>query len=482
MKRLLPTLSLLALAGCDASAIDPSSGENEVGAVDLLVAPPTNSGLPMQVLLGVDFGNGDPLDIELSSGVIVRGHVEDADGNPVDNASVRVTMQGTTLDRVFTTGNTGIFEAALGPGMYDIEVTPDRDLDPDLPPRQFLDVEIDRGDDETDRMFAMPSGYRVSGVVRGPDGQPLPAFRVSARRDGAIDRSTYDLTDFQGNYSIVVPDPGEWLLQIAPSEGASGAPSAQKRFTVTDAETSIPFQFPLFDEFDVSGIVEGAGALTATFSGIVVRARAQLPSEDPDVTITFDRSTTTSASGYFTLPVLQGTYTVTIEPSVSFPYSHRVLPAMEVASDLSLPEGSTTLLPKATIEGTAQATGGPGSSDAQVRLVSSDGTPYQFATRSDRNGRYELSANLGAFTAEVLPAPESGLVRFTTSIVVSNAQQSLDFGLEPGLEVGGKVVDPDGEPMANVLVQALDPVTHLPVGSAEWVTGGSGSWSLTVPF
>lgn len=485
-------ISLL-FAACSDGTITDQGGDPGLVSIDLLVIPPVGSAVPAQIVSGLgptEVGDGQH-NLHLDAGSEVTVHVRSTDLIPIDGASVRFRMRGAAgYDVVETTGPSGDVTLPLGAAIYDVEVDPNPLLYPSLPPRVFSGITVPPGGEPQEQTLTLAPGLRVRGTVRDSAGSTLQQWQVSARRAGdEASRSTAATTSMVGAFEIFVPDPGSWILQMSPPPLAQGEPTGTQTLQVDAEVASFVFQFPPLATHVVTGTVTGIGGLTTDFANITVRARAPQLLVDqpvPGAVISFSGSANTDVNGFFTMPVLNGSYTVSIEPQASFEYSHAVIPNLEVTSDVVLVESLTTLYPKVTVGGTAiDLESTVGTEGARVRFTSADGaTAYQFAdpngTSSD--GAFEVLSNVGNFTADVLPAPTSGLVRSSQSVTIATPITGLQLGLTPGQVVRGKIYDPAGDELELVTVLALDPETSTAVGSDEVVSGSGGSWALTLPF
>lgn len=499
MRRRLPALSVLVtllaaiVSACgEGGALDAAGDDDDDDfvAVDLLVIPPLGSSVPTQIVSGLDadaLGDGSH-DLDLVAGSEVTVHVRSASLLPLEGAAVRFRMRGATgYDVVEITGTSGDVNLPLGAGTYDVEVDPDTDLYPDLPPHVFRDFVVGVGPKE--ETLVLEAGHLIRGTVRDAAGELLQLWQVSARREGSADeRSTATTTSMFGAFEIRVPAAGTWVLQLSPPALAQGQPIANVRVDVDADIPDFQFQFPPIETHTLSGTVTGLGDLAPDYAGITVRARApallvDVPFEG--VTISFAGSTTTDAAGFFSLPVLHGAYTVSIEPVPAFEYSHAVT-NLEITQDVTLAGTLTELYPKVTVSGVAtEALTAEGTESARVRLLSADGqTSYLFSDPdgTNENGEFSIVANVGSYTAETLPAPGSGLVRARVPVTVASAITDLALGLSTGQRVQGRVRDPDGDALPLVTIIALDPDTSLPVGSDETVSDGDGDYAITVPF
>jgi len=498
--RALRTLSMVLataalVAGC-ASGAPYSAGDDDDDdaiSIDLLVIPPVGSDVPAQIISGLgaaELADGQH-NLHLDAGSEMTIHVRSSDLIPIDGASVRFRMRGAVgYDVVETTGPSGDVTLHLGAAIYDIEVDPNPLLYPSLPPRKFSGITVPPGSAPQEQTLTLETGLRVRGTLRDSTGGTLQQWQVSARRsDDEAARSTAASTSMVGAFEIFVPDAGTWVLQMSPPALAQGEPTGTQTLEITAEIPDFVFQFPPLATHVVTGTVTGIGGLVTDFSNITVRARApQLLVDQPVVgaVISFNGSTTTDVNGFFTMSVLNGSYTVSIEPQANFEYSHTVIPNLEVTSDVALVESLTTLYPKVTVGGTAiDLLSLAGTEGARVRFTSSDGTTaYQFAdpNGTSGDGAFEVLSNVGNFTAEVLPAPDSGLVRTSQSVTVATAITDLQLGLSTGQVVRGKIYDAGGSTLELVTVVALDPSTSTAVGSDESLSGSDGSFALTIPF
>lgn len=486
MNRTVRSLALAALSGAVVSACASLAGAPDAGStvpVDILVVPPSASGLPAQVVRDVPWIEMQDgiYDLPLTRGSDFSAVVATTGGQPLANAAVRITLQGAGTDTVVFTNAAGLITLPLGSGNYDIEVTPDRDADPTIPPRVFRDVTIAEGGGPVDTELAMPSGIKIRGTVIAGGGAVV-GWRVSARNALDDSPSTYADTTLAG-FEIYVSSTGSWLVQMTPPNGA-GQPIAKTPVEVA-GETTFAFTYPAFAQHTLSGTLSPAdGATGVDLGGVAVRARATLVGPDGDEAVySFDQRTFTDALGTFSMPVLQGIYTISIEPGLDVDYSHRVLTAVDIQSDTLLPLTQTQLFPTVAVAG--RVTGGDGAPtpEAQVRFFAADGSAYQFSGRTDAEGRYTVQMDVGDYDVIVLPAPASGHVRHATSASVDTVTTGLDFTVDVGHEVRGRVrgPDPDRNAIPNATVMALDPETAAPIGSADSVSDDGGAWALTIP-
>ncbi len=485
MRARTPSLLVLPLAiaigACAGGDLFGTDGQTET--VDLLVIPPDGSLLPAQVVPSLSFSTlqaGD-FDLQLGHGRTLEGLVVGTDGAPLMNATVRITMQGAGLDSTRVTDTAGRIAVPLGQGVYDVEVTPDPLAHYGIPPRIFRNVEVPEGEVQLPYLLPMPPGIAIRGSVLAPT--PKEGWRVSARRADTSDPGTWADTTIAG-YEIFVSSTGDWIVQVTPPNG-TGFPIAQKLISVPPEGMTLSFQYDFFPLRAITGQVTALGIDPApSTAGITLRARATLPSADPTITYTFDQRTTTDADGFFDLPVLAGIYALSVEPPIDSALSHRIIQSVDVSTaDVVVDPAQTQLHPTVDLIGRVLASETQqGTSGARVALVAADGTSYTFTDRSASGGAYQMTIDLGAYSVLVLPNGDSGLVRHVQSLEVTSETASVDFALQGGLKLGGRVLSPENEPIANVTVMALRSADKTPVGSAEWLTETDGRWVLTLPL
>lgn len=461
----------------------------------LVIAPAPTSGAtpeyPPQVIhassASLQSGN---VDLVLSKGSLLTGVARRPDGTGVANAAVRVKLRGAALDTSVQTDVQGNFSVQLGPGEYDVTVTPDHNNNPNLPPRVFQDVIV--GETDIDRDFVLSSGYHITGVVHtgAPDNTLLSGWHVTAREEGGVQTSTAADTSLVGHFDIAVTGTGSWIVTLQPPANLGAPwPVATRRVLVTGTAGvgNFDFTYPAFavpaaTPPKITGTVTGAGMPTVEFANITVRAKATIPSGDPDTTFSFDKSIVTDAAGTFALPVIAGTYDVYIEPAVDFPYSHAVIPGIGVNADYPVGAAATTLKPKASISGTAAGAAGETVDGARIHLAASDGTIYQFSKRTDASGAFTVSVNVGSYDVDIEPAPDSGLVRTATTLTVDHDAADIAFLVPSGAKVSGRVLAADGStPIAGATVVGIDPNGDQQVGAAESISDGGGHWILSLP-
>ncbi len=161
----------------------------------------------------------------------IHGRVEDAvTGAPIQNIEVYEVAAdkapATALEAInFTTDSYSLTRIDGSGGKFTLKVPAN------LPPALIVrcagylpSVQIVAGDIDDVLVFKMQEGLRVSGIVRGPDGQPVSGVTVSLEADtiGREPKSTgRTTTDITGTYSLAGLVPGATLRFTHPDFGIS---------------------------------------------------------------------------------------------------------------------------------------------------------------------------------------------------------------------------------------------------------------------
>ena len=80
----------------------------------------------------------------------------------------------------------------------------------------------------------------ISGVVRGPDGQPLPNARVYFTKGPVPLPEIAAITDHSGEFSLTAPAPGDYVI-----EGAADEFKAQSSKVKVKGNAPVRVELPL---------------------------------------------------------------------------------------------------------------------------------------------------------------------------------------------------------------------------------------------
>lgn len=219
--------------------------------------------LARKLILRLDRASGADLD----GSRVIAGMVVDAQGAPIPEASVRVSSADAAWPRHFGEGGRvmtdpdGRFRVGgLAEGTWDVTASMEGRAAATLPdvPSGREDVRL------TLRARTAEEGVTVEGVVRAPQGAPVPSFTLSVqRRLGPLRRTevlTAMVVDAAGQYRVPGLEPGAYAVQVA----AAGLAPAEALLEIAPGEKG-----PVRADFQL--------APGARLGGVVVDAETQQP-------------------------------------------------------------------------------------------------------------------------------------------------------------------------------------------------------------
>jgi hypothetical protein len=378
-------------------------------------------------------------------GYTIRGSVLDFDNTPVSGAMVS-TGWGDPQSAYANTDSQGNYTITVDiPGIYNIHVSRFyNSLDPapravSVPPSQ------------TAVNFTFAPYDTIRGTVVDPAGQPIAWATVTSQLLDTLYIST--LTDENGAYTLAVT-PGIYHLTAIATGLVS--PPVQR---VVVPPSHIEVNFALLTPYTIQGTVR-------TFDGQPLSGANLVTSED-DPMIAY---ASTDSEGNYTMVVREGTYHIWVSAYGlgSPPFQVATVPANQSGVDFTMPQ---PFLISGTVRddlGNPVAGASVGVGIASVTHTAADGTytlaigsGEQWVTAySDDTERYDDGLN-------------SVLVR------VPPAAQKVDFVFRlRNRTLSGRVVDPQGQPIAMATVLASNPLTSN--GQAQ-ETDANGIYTLTVP-
>jgi protocatechuate 3,4-dioxygenase beta subunit len=423
-------------------------------------------------------GVTDGVEVKVSKGVVVKGHVTDAQsGAPIANASVTFTQSGSpgapimilseATDSGLTTDADGRFEAdGLAPGTQTVHVTHPDYTDAS----QSFTVQADGASVE----IHMDQGGVLGGTVTSDTGQPVAGADVMISQAGgggfrfgdfAGLGSQPTVTDTAGRFSFDHLSPGRYTL-AASLRSATSAPLD----VVLQAGQP---QENLVLQLTVGSTIQGtvSGLPPEMLTGATVMASAsegyfQSTRVGADATFEFDNV----PSGVVTL---RGT-------AIDATGSTRSVTKQVTASD-DQPMLATELVFEQgfTLSGRVTQNGQPVGS-AMVFAALQGGGGRQASARTDDSGSYTLAGlQDGTYTVGAVSSLTSGMASKRTTITLTS-DQSLDIAF-PSAGISGQVVEADSKaplPDASVTIAAQD-ATGGPTRTLGASTDSNGQFSFT---
>ncbi|MEO6710005.1 MAG: carboxypeptidase-like regulatory domain-containing protein [Planctomycetota bacterium] len=410
---------------------------------------------PAQIL---DRHAGEFVLVKLSTGSRVFGRVTRArDGVPVAEAAVRVFRLGgaSSLERKTRTAGNGSFELRFAfRDEVTLEVVPLVEQC-----SEWIRIQLD-SESQAERNVEVADGFVVQGKVSvAGSGSPIPGATVG---EGWTFRRTA-VTDASGEYRLTgFGDPGESEL-FAKARGY-GSAKRQDLSGAVDGVMHVDFQLEPARRAH-GRIVDGRGA---PLSGALAAAIAS--DDGPQGQRTDWVSSRTDAAGRFEIDDLTSDLSHALMLS-KHGYGTRVydFPADERATvDLDL--GTFSLGPPALIQGVVEDESGLGLADIEVILKGSNRDRWRLqkeqsapergigdwytdsrGTRTDAAGRFsfgELAAGTYSLRARQRGRPDSKSLG--VSLAESERKEQVKLLLPSGSRLRGRVVDPEGRPVAGV--------------------------------
>ena len=182
------------------------------------------------------------VDLPLQEALTISGSVQDPDGGPVKNATVRAILFSGTASGLIggpqpaTVDAHGAFSVGvLPPGQqYSLSVT--------APGYGFATQRVQPDETQTNRLLLPPftlkvANLKLAGQVVDADGQPVAGVRVTLQGDGQTPGSA--ITDAKGHFAYDSVCQGEVVLSVASRNRRGGRPSYQGRAQARGGDTNV---------------------------------------------------------------------------------------------------------------------------------------------------------------------------------------------------------------------------------------------------
>lgn len=462
----------------------------------LQLTPPNTSEYLTEQFPSVEFEQGSQLpDLQLLRPVLFTGMVTEGAGSDQTPVAAQLLLRrvGPSIEernlrfQAHSTRDAG-FSLQLPQGDYDIIVLPERT---DLPPHTLRGIPV-RVDVQYQIELPAAEAYtRLRGrvVYTTTEGQnkPLAGMRVRAvdASDATVSTTAQTLED--GLFEVLVRDTEARInLVLSPTEAVRILP----RVVVEDVELTgkdvqlgdqslgevQPQGRPVFGMV-VGEDGEAVSGARLVFTGGVGNGIVNLAAE-------------TDAAGGFDLRLPAGHYKLVVVPGPDSASALTEMVGIELTERGDVPpELSEIRLPsKAVVTGTLMNPAGDPIPEAVVEfrlqfITSDDAAGTQnISTRSGPDGRFAVKVHPGIYDVEAVPGEGSGWARGTIAgVEVGPEGAELDVIASPGNVAYGIVVTPDGDPMADVLVEIFRRDERGPrlVGTGR--TDDKGNYVVLVP-
>jgi protocatechuate 3,4-dioxygenase beta subunit len=407
--------------------------------------------------------------LALQPGATVFGTVVDKAGRPVGGARVGLfqeSSQGIGEPRPYrsTSGADGRFEIPdLPADRFTLRVS-----HRDFPLLTRKEIEVSRESRRIDLgRVALPPGKRFQGQVLDPQGHPLAGVRVwalyevapvqGANKDLGLDPAA--VTGPDGRFEIAGFVPTTFLHFCRPGYQPSrlpvvSPPPQPRRIVLTPAPPLAHVSGRVLDE--AGRPVAGARVATENPEGREVRATWDLCEKRRPV------SGTTDAQGRFTFDLpRKDDFGLWTEAPGYLPGAREKIPMERAGGGIEI-----VLRRGATVAGRVLAQDGLPVPGARVYSPQDGKTPQ---TVTDAQGRYQLDGIEPGGRELWAEHPERGEARRRLELVPGANRLDLTLDGQKERAVAGRVVGPDGEPLAGIRVQT---------GQSSLYTREDGSFRL----
>ena len=395
---------------------------------------PFGGRLVRKVVEDVDVTAPRILDVQLDDGATISGIVTDPSGVEVAdvfiNAFIGEEFRYVSGTRSFFDGS---YSIALPPGTYNLIFEPQ----PGSPyVRQILkDIDVD-GDEQLD--VALTLGLTLSGQVTGPSGAGIAQAGVSMRNI-ETDESFGTGTDPNGEYRQVLP-PGTYVISVGPP------PDSRLGFKeIPDVRVVMDLTLPITLETQIglTGQVLDPDGNPVPFAHL----SAEVAGEGRGGTGVDDQ-------GFFNFPLPAGTYTIIIYPPRGTTFKRTRV------EDVTVSEGeeprNLTIQKGIGLSGKVTDADGQGLEEIGINLFNESDREW-VGTSTSADGSYGIGLGAGTYEINVVPFDPASphTPKRLTSIDISS-DLTLDFTLDTGFVVSGRVTDPDGNGIPHVGINGRD--------------------------
>jgi len=329
-------------------------------------------------------------------------------------------------------------------------------------------VELQEGAEPAEVIFRLSGGGVLTGTVRGPDGEPSPARRIAVERDGDVDVA---ITDAEGSYELQRLMPGSYAVTLLPA---------------AQPATQLDMQNAVIRESDVT-ILDFDETRRISLSGTVFHGSQPLAGAEMFFARTFSLTEFSIAhsdsAGRYQVGLEQpGRYRVLLQTGPGRDSggasTEITVPDREyVSQDIHLDgdgvsgtvlDSESRPLAGAVVSATPDVAG-PGDSGFLVAATDVHG---QYSIQGLREGVYRVTATAAGHRVGAV---------YPVEVAAGGGASSVDFKLEAGMSMRGRVVDEFDRGLAAAAVIAGPAGSVNSWGAATAVTDINGAFQLTAP-
>ncbi len=487
--------------------------DTEPRSLAFRLLPTPNSGYRPQLVEAAPIDPSTGVDIGMEASVEVVGSVRrGGDGTGIAGTLVFDRTNARTPDSVqVPVGADGAYEALLSPGKYSVTMIPEGDL---VPPFAWNDLDF-RLDTAWD--FSMPGESQARSVTVttnlpaastfGERAEKLLAARILAvsKETGVSSTAVNFVPDAAEEGSPratlqVFAGTGAYDIKISPASPESLVPSAtfSNAFVCDDtcystlpgAEGAEIISLDFEQDFNTlvatTFVLSFSSESQPTWEGVRARVTRKLPQGEivvrPEV----------SADGTFSVESLAGDYTIDVLTPPDFPLASRRFTEVGVeTSGDRIPLEMTT---KNKLEGKVVDVEGGSVAEARIEIAPTASNTTQFAkpivATTGTDGSFSIWLEPGDYWVSVIPL-DAGLPRYVTRVRDETstseprtwrlAEPTVLFGSVFGAPPAAETDDDAWKPVADVTVQALQPIDGELVVIGEGTTADGGDFRIAVP-
>jgi len=334
-------------------------------------------------------------------------------------------------------------------------------------------VALTEDDDPPDLLLRLARGGTLSGVVRDADGNPAPARRIVVTRDlRDEDDLQAAVTDADGSYELTRLAPGAYVVNLVPQPGGRLRMNVRSA-VIREAEVTLL-------DFDESSPI--------TLTGTVYRdgqplGRAQLFFAKT-ISLTDFKFSSTDGAGHYEVGLDEpGRYRVIVQTGSTSASGG-------ASTEITVPDlehsGQDIHLGTDGVSGTVQDPDGHPVTGAVVSATAAagDSSAGFLVAETGLDGRYTIQGiDPGVYRVTATSPGFKVATAYPVELAEGGGVVTVDFALEPGGTLHGRLVDDFGNGIAGaaVLVAPAGSVDPWGGGAATSVTDVNGSFSLTTP-